>query len=236
MKKLLVAFIILQTIFSCDKPATYSTKAECGLKGEVKQMTSYFCDVKDDKIPKDSTDYMIKCTKTFDNVGNALETNKIIRMDVSGSIQSCTYRGLFSGKGKSISYKDILTCDNNPGDESSYKYVWADNYHCTITPQNNSSYTTSITLDKNYLLIKSVLKNKDKLQITEELEYTSKNDKIQKIKSKITENRDGEILTRYLIQVSKNYDEHNNPTIAYIYDNVDERAIKQVVYNSYLYY
>ena len=233
MKKLLLFLTILHLFIACNGQESniYSARVEYGLKGKVKEMTSYICKVEDNQIPKDTTDFIGKYTVTFDELGNARNLNKLYNIDGFGHRE---YKIVFSGTGKDISFKDSSFLEDGKVVENNYKYVWSDNYNYTILSEDNDTFSTNISLDKNYRLIKSISKFNE-VQTTEELETIYKNKRIQKIINKMTENRDDEVIERIQIQVVQECDINGNPTIIYVFNDKREQKIEQVIYKEYKY-
>lgn len=65
---------------------------------------------------------------------------------------------------------------------------------------------------------------------------TVKDNKIQEIKSKTTENIDGKITVGYQIQVMQSFDTYGNPTVIYTYRDINKQKIAGVLYKDYTYY
>ena len=235
MKSTLLLFTFLQTFLSCNKsPETgYSQKLEYGLKGNVKETTRYIRDVKDGKIPTNTGDYIMKSTMTFDDEGNVMVIDRVFNFDLPGGIQEIKIK--FSGKGKDLSQITRSTFDGKV-EESRSKFVWSGNYNYTIIPQDNTAYPTVITLDKNYGVKKSVLKNKEEVEPTEEYETLYMDNKISEIVEKETRMIDGKVMTYYQIQVMKEFDRSGNPTIIYLYNDVNKQKMTSIIYTEYKYY
>lgn len=238
MKRTLLLFTFLQLFFSCNKPSEtgYFQKLEYGLKGKVKEVTYYACRVKDDKIPADTADYTIKSTTAFDEMGNIITIDRLynFNVDVPGSIKETKIA--FSGKGKDLSQIDKVHFDDGTVKESRSKFVWSDKYNYSIIPQDSSEHSTFVTLDKNYVLKKTVFKNKEAIEPTEEYETLYKDDKISEIIKKITEMVGGKADTYYQIQVMKEFDSSGNPTVIYVYSDVSKQTMTNVIYKKYKYY
>ena len=61
-------------------------------------------------------------------------------------------------------------------------------------------------------------------------------DKIKKTINTVTEKSDDEVIVTYQIQVVQEYDNVGNPTLVYMYNEIDEKEIQQVIYKYYIYY
>lgn len=245
MKKTILLFLLLQVCFHCNgqgnkiSATTYTQKLEYGLKGAVKEVTSYIFKVENGEIPADTTNYAGKTSMIFDRLGNMLVMHRLWTLDTTGNSnrKKTEFKLLFSGKGKDISFKETYRFGDDNLKEESYNYIWSDDYNYTIVSSKESAYTSVITLDKEYRLIKSVFMKDDDAQMTEELEFIYKNDQLQERKNKITEkNRDGEIEVSYQIQVVQETDKYGNPTLIYGYSDVDKQKVTEVVYKAYHYY
>lgn len=236
MKKIILILPIFLFFISCNgqNPA-YSTRSEYGLKGKVKQVISYICKVEDNEIPKDTADFFGRYTMTFDEAGNAIQLNKVYNIP---GLVSREYKMTFKGTGKDITFKDNAILDDGKMVESNYKYVWLDDYNYTINSLESDTFSSSVSLDKNYRLIKNVYGGEkiDGRQTTEEFETIYQNDRIQKIINKITENMRNDVFESVQIQVMKEYDNQGNPTVIYVFNDKSEQKIEQVIYKEYQYH
>lgn len=239
IKKAAILFLLLQVFLSCNgqenknTETTYKLKQEYGLKGTVKKVTAYIHYIKENgKIPAKTDDYLGKIAMTFDSLGNAITINKLWDL---GRIGKTEFSDSYSGKGRAISYKGTVLLFDGEYKENNYKYVWSDDYNYTILNQKDSS-RSNVTLDKNYRLLKSVLLNKNGIELIEEIETIYKNDKIQEIKTKMTENSDGKMIESYRIQVVQEYDNYGNPTVIYAYSDIGKQKMEHILYKEYTYY
>lgn len=241
MKKTLVLLLLLQAFLSCNgqkskiTETTYTQKLEFGLKGSVKEVTGYMCRVENDKIPTDTSKYIGKTTMTFDSLGNMIEKNKLWDLGI-GKVGTAEFSSVFSGTGKDLSFQETSHTGDDDLKKISYKYVWSDDYNYTIVSPEDTTHSSIITLDKDYRLIKSVFKEEDVIQSTEEWETVYKNDKVQEIKTKITEKSDGKPEVSYQIQVMQKYDNNGNPTVIYVYKDIGKQKVVSVIYKKYKYY
>lgn len=241
MKKTLVLLLLLQAFLSCNvqkskiTETTYTQKLEFGLKGSVKEVISYTCKVENGKIPTDASKYIGKTTMTFDRLGNMIENNKLWDLGV-GKAGTADFSNIFSGTGKNISFKETSRIGENDLKKISYKYVWFDDYNYAIVSPEDTIHSNIITLDKNYRLIKNVFEEEGAIQSTEEREVVYKNNKIQEIKTKITENNNRTTEVSYQIQVMQEHDNSGNPTVIYVYTDIGKQKVVSVLYKEYKYY
>lgn len=235
MQKKIAIFIFLPIFFfSCNgqnSKVAYSQKLASGYNGTVKKVSTYICEIKRyDQMPTDTTDYKIKIITVFDSLGNILESNNLHKLsDYTTEISS-----IYSGKGKNRTFKEkaITGLDIK---EDSYKYVWSDDYNFTVVPVENlaqSDITSATTLDNDFRVIKTVYKNGDTIRITDEFEYNGKHEKIHK--RTVNEGKNKRII--YQIMVSKEYDQHGNPTVIYLYEDPDKQKLDSVIFTEYEYY
>lgn len=240
MKKIATLLLFLQIFFSCngqETKITYVQKLEYGLKGAVKEVTSYMYKVENDKIPANTGSYIGKITMTLDSLGNVITIHKLWDFDRTANtkIDNAEFTIRFFGKGKDISFKETSCYSDGDVKEMEHQYVWSDDYHYTIITQDDNTHSTLITLDKEYRLSKSIFKG-DNMHSVEEWETISKNNKIQEIKTKITENLEDEVAVTYQTQVAKEYDKYGNPTVIYGYKNLTKKKVENVIYKEYKYY
>ncbi len=239
MKKAVTLLLLLQAFLSCKGQSPkangtdYVQKLEFGLKGAVKEVSTYICPVKEGEIPIDTAGYIGKIVMTFDSSGNALVVNKAWDFGAAGK---SSYLSRFLGTGKDISFTETSRFNDGEAQEISYKYLWSDDYNYTIVCPDNSVYTSLITLDKQYRLIKSVFREKDRVQSMEDVETIYKDNKIQEIKTRLTSNTDGETKVTYQVQEVQAYDQYGNPTVIYGYNDSNKQKVEQVLYKAYKYY
>ncbi|UUC44414.1 hypothetical protein [Flavobacterium cerinum] len=239
MKKAAVLLLLLQIFLSCkgqeskNTETAYTLKQEYGLKGSVKKGTTYiYYKGEDDKIPIKNDKYIGKVTMTFDNAGDPISINKLW---ILGSLGKSEFSDHYTGKGRALSYKETVRLYDGEFKENNYKFIWSDDYNYSILNLKDST-SSNFTLDKNYRILKCVLKNKDVIDLTEETETIYKNDKILEIKTKATENTDGKTVVSYRIQVVQEYDNNGNPTVIYTYADIGKQKIEHVLYKEYTYY
>jgi hypothetical protein len=240
MKKTAALLLFLQIFLSCngqETKITYVQKLEYGLKGAVKEVTSYIYRVENGKIPANTGNYIGIITMTLDSLGNVITIHKLWDFDRTAStkIDNAEFTSRFFGKGKDISFKETSRYSDGDLKEIEHKYVWSDDYNYTIVTQDDNTHSSLITLDKEYRLSKSVFKG-DNMQSVEEWETISKNNKIKEIKTKITEDLEGEVTVTYQIQVVQEYDKYENPTVIYGYKNLGKQKVENVIYKEYKYY
>ena len=237
MKNILL-FILIQIFFSCNgqdsktTETTYSQKLEYGLKGAVKEVIQYTCPVKDGKIPTEKSDNVGKSTMTIDKEGNLIEISRSWNFGTPDT--TAKFKKEYSGNGKNITVKEISNLHGNT-EEINNRFVWSDNYNYLIVSEK-SPYIYTVALDKNYRLIKYIIKNGDEIEFVEEIETIYQDNKIQEIKSKTTENIDGKITVSYQIQVMQSFDTYGNPTVIYTYRDINKQKIAGVLYKDYTYY
>lgn len=243
MKKTAALLLLLPVLLSCngqDAKITkvgYVQKLEYGLKGAVKEVTSYIYRVENGKIPANTGTYIGKITMTLDSLGNVMTIHKLWDFDRTAStkIDNAEFTSRFFGKGKDISFKETSLYSDGELKEIEHKYVWSDDYNYTIITQDDNTHSTLITLDKEYLLSKSIFKG-DKMQSVEEWETISKNNKIQEIKTKMTQNLEGNTTVTYQIQAVQEYDKYGNPTVLHGYQDLSKEKVENVIYKEYKYY
>jgi len=235
MKKIAIALLPFQIILSCngqDAKNTYTQKLEFGLKGPIKEVTSYLCRSKDGNTQIDTTKSIAKIVMKFDTLGDVTTIDKKWDFGESGNSK---YLSVFSGKGKNLSFKETSRIGEGEIHETNYKYVWSDDYNYKIIAPEDDEYITDVTLDENYRLIKSTFKIDNRTQSIEEFDIKIENDKIKEVKTKVTANNGGKQEVTEQIQVVQEYDHHGNPTVLYVYNDLNEQ-IKHVLYKRYKYY
>lgn len=243
MKKTAALLLLLPVLLSCNgqdakiTKVAYVQKLEYGLKGAVKEVTSYIYRVENEKIPVNNGNYIGKITMTLDSLGNVITIHKLWDFDRTAStkIDNAEFTSHFFGKGKDLSFKETSRYSDGDLKEIEHKYVWSDDYNYTITTQDDNTHSTLITLDKEYRLSKSIFKG-DNMQSVEEWETISKNNKIQEIKTKMTQNLEGKTTVTYQIQAVQEYDKYGNPTVLYGYQNLSKEKVENVIYKEYKYY
>ena len=236
MKKTTAILLLLQLLISCkgqDMKTTYVQKLEFGLKGPVKEVVHYVCKVGEGKIPIDKNNFYGKSTKEFDTLGNALKTNYFWDFGEIGKSESST---IYSGTGREVSLKETIRFNDDKAVETSYRYVWSDNYNYNIATTDESPYSNLITLDKDYSLKKIVFKNGAQIQTTQEIETKYREYKIWEIIETITNYKDGEKTITYQVQVVQEYDQYGNPGVIYHYNNPDKEKLVNVTFAEYQYY
>lgn len=239
IKKTAILLLLLQAFLPCNGQenkiieTAYTQKLEFELKGPVKEVTSYTCKVENGKIPPNSAIHLGKITMTFDNTGNIFTINKLWDF---GTLGKSAFLSHYFGKGKALSFKETGRFNDGDLKEINYKYVWSDDYNYSIVATEDSTRVTFITLDKNYRLLKSVYKHKETMLSMEEFETVYKNNMIQEIKTKTTDNTEGKMVVSYQIQVVQKHDTYGNPTFIYGYKNSSKQKVEYVLYKEYIYY
>ncbi len=239
MKRILL-LLLFQVCFYCNgqknkiTETVYTQKLEYGFKGAVKEVIQYICKVKDGKIPTDTSDYIGMSTTTFDSLGNIIEINRLWNFGITDTITE--YKMEYAGKGKDITFKEISNLKKENRTETSYKYIWSDDYNYIIIPQDSSNYVNRVTLDKNYRLIKYVAYKGDEIEYSEDIETIYQNKNIQEIKKKITTVTDGKVRVDYEIQLVQDSDIYGNPTFIYAYNDLHKQELTLVLYKKYKYY
>lgn len=207
----------------------YTQKIEYGIEGELKEIITYVSKVYDNKLPLDTTGFFYKNAKTFDNDGNVVESNIQIRRN--NTFQKI--KRIFSGNGKNITFKEIIKLNNEIVQRAEYKYVWLDDYNYKIINTDDAEYyPLFITLNKDFKIIKSILKSRDS-EFVENIETIYKNKRIEKIKTSSILNSEDHTTPIFNVEIMKEYDKHNNPTVVYRYEN---DRIQEVIFNTYNYY
>ncbi len=228
MKQLIAILSLFMLMLSCKgqgKPS-YTQKLEFGLKENVKEVTTYFCQVENDVIPTKTENQIGKATMTFDKKGNVLERKR--KWDF-GNDKTSEFSNIYSGKGKNISFKETARFGNDEPREINFKYVWSDDYNYTVVCLDDKEYVSSITLDKNFLLIKNQFQKGNEIQYIEEIETNYENDKIKEIKTKNTSNYNKKEEVSHQLQVVQKYDNKGNPTVIYAYKNEGKKELEQVI-------
>ncbi len=245
MKNMPVLLLLLLLFFSCNGQSTKSTdttyvqKLEYGLKGPVKEVTNYTCNIENGKIPTDTTNYIAKRITTFDKAGNMLEVQRVWKPSHTGNgaIRKTNFTMTFFGKGKEVSFECRYILEDGAVEKYGGKYVWSDDYNYRIAESENRSYSNHITLDKNFRVIKTAFKEGDAIQSSEEAKYSYKNNRLHERINTITENgNDGEKKLKYQVKVSQNYDKHGNPTVTYEYSDLEKQNLIVVHFTEYKYY
>jgi len=233
---LVVSFAIL-LFFSACSSHLYFQRKELILKGKVKEETTYYVKVKDNKIPADTTGYFAKYTMIFDPAGN---TTKFIKLwDTKQRNDNLVKsENIYTGTGKNIGYTDISTFADGDVAEANFTYKWMNDYQYKIYYETENRPIAQITLDNEYRIIQSIyaLGYAQQDSITNTIQYSFKDDKIEKKKTYITMSGDGKTAKRVGILVVKAYDKRGNPTILYYYDDENENQVKEVLFRSYVYY
>lgn len=231
----LLLFIVLLFFSNCkgqdDHSKVYSLKAEYGLQGAVKEVTTYLCKVNKQVVPTDTTNVFGKYKLTFDEQGNGL-VNYRKRTNDNGTI--IIYEMIFAGKGKNITYKERISIDGKQPGVTDYKYVWLDDLNYKIVKLNDTAENQMITIDHHYRIVKSQFKQGG---VTETSSYKDilKNNRIEKT---ITQNerKESEVIKSLEVMVMKDFDAHNNPTKIYFYNNLAEKNPETVIFKQYKYY
>lgn len=238
MKKTIAILVLLQLLVSCKgqdagtTKTTYVQKLEDGLNGPVKAITKYICKVENDIIPIDKSKFYGKTTKQFDSLGNALKISYQWDFGENKSRSS----GIYSGKGREVSFVETTNFNDDETMETSYRYVWINDYHYNIAATDENPYSNLVTLDKDYRLKMVVFKNGKQIQTAQEFKTIYKNNRVQDVEEKITNYKDGQKTVTYRIQVVKEYDQYGNPTVIYHYNGLDKQKLVDVTFAEYQYY
>ncbi len=234
MKKTAIALLLFQLFISCNgqnNKTAYSQKLEAGYNGPVKKVTTYICEIKRyGQIPTDTTGYKIKTTTVFDSLGNILENNNLYKLSDYTTETSSIYSG--TGKNRTVKEKAITGLDIK---EESYKYVWSDDYNFSIVPIGNpvkSGITSTTILDSDFREIKTLYKRGDTTRIIDEFQYKGKHEKIHK--RTVNEGDNKRII--YQVMVPKEFDQHGNPTVTYLYIDSDKTKLDSIEFTEYEYY
>ena len=213
------------------EPKIYSLKAEYGLQGAVKEVTTYLCKVNKQIIPPDTTNAFGKYKLTFDEQGNGL-VNYRKRTNDNGMV--IIYEMIYAGKGKNITYKEYISIDGKQSEVADYKYVWLDDLNYKIVKQNDTGQNQMVTMDHHYRIVKNQSKQGD---VTETNNYKDfiKNNRIEKT---VTQNefKENEVVKSVEVMVMEDFDAHNNPTKIYFYNNLAEKNPETVIFKQYEYY
>lgn len=229
MKKFVSLLLLLQLFVSCNGQKTNSNS---GYYGSVKKVTGYSCSVKQGKIPTNTADYSMKTTTTYDSLGNKLQSNEIYRAG-DYTIEISTF---YSGTGKNRTFKTkIISGQDNSVKESTYKYVWEDDYRFSVISTNENDSTdffATTTLDRKFRVFETVYKSKGKFAMKDEYKYSGKHEKI--LKRTMEEGESDRII--YTVTVVKEFDKYGNPTVAYCYDDAQKEHLTAIFFNEYEYY
>lgn len=240
MKKTIAFSLIILLFFSCKGTQTgYVQKMEYGLKGSVKKVTNYTCNIENGKIPTDTTHYIAKRTTTFDKEGNVLEIQRVWKPGHTGNgpIRKTNFTMTFFGKGKEVSFECRYILEDGEVEKYDGKYVWSDDYNYRIADSKKRSFSNHITLDKKFRVIKTAFKKNDTIQSSEDLKYSYKDNKLYERINTITENgNNGEKKLTYQVKVSQHYDKYGNPTVTYEYDDLEKQNLVEVHFAEYEYY
>jgi hypothetical protein len=214
---LLYALIFSSAKGQYNNPKTYSLKVEYGFHGPVKEVESYVVKVKEGVLPTDTTSFDGEYRLTFDRFGNGIMNYKKLKND-SGAV---ICKIIYAGKGRSISYKQIIAVNGEAPVESVYKYSWLTDYSYKRVPTNTDEYSEIVTLDSNYREIKMQSKQGD-VQYTYHYKNVINNNRIEKTRTYIE--READTVTKSVnVSVNKAYDQQNNPIKIYFYDNLDDK-------------
>ncbi|KMQ70281.1 hypothetical protein [Chryseobacterium koreense] len=233
MKKTAVLILLFQLFISCNglnNKVAYSQKLESGYSGPVKKVTTYICEIKRyGQIPTDTTSYKVKMTTVFDSLGNILESNSLYKLSDYTTETSSIYSG--TGKNRTVKEKAITGLDIK---EDSYQYIWSDDYNFMVVPMGKpakSDITSTTTLDSDFRVLKTQYKRGDTIRIIDEFEYRGKQEKIHK--RTVNEGESNRII--YQVMVTKEYDQHGNPTVTYLYVDPDKTKLDSIVFTKYEY-
>jgi len=210
---------------------TYTSKAEYGIKGNIKEVNTYICKVENNKIPADTINFSRKYVKTFDENGNSIEDNYLIKNEADIH----KIKRIYSGQGKNMGYKQIYLIGNQKSIEEEYKYIWLDDFTYRDININEENFTQIVKLNKEFNLNETFLKQ-GAYECTEKIENITKNNKVERTKKIITTKTDDKTVVTYQVEVVKGYDKFDNPTIIYIYNTLDESQLKDIIIKKYIYY
>ncbi|QXU41144.1 hypothetical protein [Pedobacter sp. D749] len=210
---------------------SYSLRKEYGLHGAVKEVSTYLCKVNKQGILSDTGNAFGKYKLTFDEQGNG-QINYRKRTNENGAV--IIYEMIYAGKGKNVTYKERIIIDGKQVEEAGYKYVWSDDLSYKIVKQNDTSDVQIFTLNNNFRIINFKLKQGD-VEHNYKTDELIKNNRVEKTIT-LNENAENEITKSFDVMVMKEFDEHNNPTKIYSYDNLDEKNPIVVVFKQYKYY
>ena len=228
---LLISVILIFSNCELHEKKGYSQKTEYNLKGPVKEVNIYMCKVEGENIPVDTTNFLEKERLTFDQHGNVIEDFRKTKNENGVEI---VYKLIFSGKGKNRSYDETGSVDGKATEKAHYEYIWLNDRRYHIVKKAGNGYSLMVTLDQNYKTIKTQLKQKD-VEVITTWEHVIKNDRVEKFKA-LTTIINVDTTKNLNIQVVKAFDQHNNPTRIYTYDNLAEKKPIVVVLKRYRYY
>ncbi|WP_316843480.1 hypothetical protein [Pedobacter psychrodurus] len=228
---LLVNVIFIFSNCGLHEKKGYSQKTEYNLKGPVKEVIIHMCKVEGGNIPVDTTNFFGKERFTFDQHGNVMEDFRKTKNENGIEI---VYKLVFSGKGKNRSYDETGSVDGKEIEKGSYEYVWLDDRSYKIVNKAGNGYSLLVTMDQDYRTIKTQLKQNN-VEVNTTWEHVIKNDRVEKFKALSTVNN-LDTTKNLNIQVMKAFDQHNNPTLIYTYDNLAEKKPIAVVFKRYRYY
>lgn len=238
MKKLFLIYPFILITASCNGQNKrslnqYTQRKEYGYTDSVKEVITYFCTAKKEKIPNDTVNFIGKSIKQFDKNGDSVEDNTLWNMDENGTRK---IKRFYSGKGKNVSLHEVVTIDNKNIVNRNLKYKWIDDFSYTIIDLNEPSYKVTIVLNKDYTFSKT-LTTLNENQVTENINTLKQSKKIIKTTTTtITKNENNVIKKEYNIEVVKEYDKFGNPTLIYSYADKDEKQIINVLFKHYKYF
>jgi len=217
---------------SKDVPKAYSQKTEYGISGPVKEIATYFCKTINHNIPADTTNFFRKDVMIFNQTGDL----SIYTKNISENGKTMHIKMLFEGKGKNISAKELVTFDNEDTQEMEYKYIWRDDYNYEIITQDNyQKDTIAIMLDHNYRIVKTHSKIGG-AENSENIENILKDNKIIKTISHGITKIDKKEIKYKRIEIIKKYDNYNNPTLIYSFENSNEKNPTTIIFKEYKYF
>ncbi len=231
--KLILLGVVSILPFIMTAQNSYNQKKEYGYNGPLKKVTTYMVNVSTYSIPVDTLDYFGKSTMNFMKNGDLTTYYRFY------SLPDYLYKSkaVFSGSGKSISYKE--TSKVNDADEViiNYKFVWKDLLTYEIKPlSQKDSSRRIITLNPDFTIDKVVFKGLNFVTEEKASYYYNNENKLEKIVYKITSTENNVTTVKNDVRVIKSVDVFNNATVIYFYEKEHSRFPKSVVFKYYEYY
>lgn len=233
---LVVISVLFANIYYAQKTTnSYSQIKEYGIKGTPRKAKVYILDVENSKIPTDTIGYTRKTITTFTPSGNIHTYLRFFNPNPTTTVTKDEI--VYTIDGKDFSYTENTNfSDRKEMHSEKFKYIWKDDYHYDVINIGDNSYTTEISLDKNFLLKSSKLKVGGKTLYDSDYTDILTNNIITKRITKTIEYVDDKPNESYQIEVIKKQDKFGNASLIYIYDDKAETNLVAVAFRYYEYY
>lgn len=213
----------------------YTQKLEYGIRGSVKEVKSYTSIVNNGMIPTDTSDWTRRSSMTFDSLGNAIDISYFWHFGADTATSE--HKMTFSGKGKAITFKGSTSFNKASTTETSYKFVWLDDYQYNIVREEDSVCVETNVLNEAYGITKKSMSYLDNYLWEDEIETLYEDNRIAEIKIIARVQRNGEMNISREIQVVQKFDTYGNPTVLYEYNNDEgKQELEAVIYRTYTYF